>query len=360
MRWREFQVVPSRESAIECLRVYFTLGETVIQLAAYHPIDRLRLQGRASDRRQRPAAHPDRAEGRLRRARPARLDHPSHARPALPHGQRRDVDRARDRPSDRRRHRQVLRHLPRLPEVLPAGRDSGRAQLPKPARIISATTATSSTPAAAFRTSRSTRTARSACRSASTTTRSGRATSTALRRSCFPMSSCLTPLRRSICRRIRPTTFLREDSSPVNALRPRQSVTVMFCLIAGPVAGTTGRRHPDRPRRRSASRRCAGRNGHRSTGVDVDDLVGHERWRRALHVSDARAGPLRLRSDRSTASTLAHRASRCRSASREPLDVRLNPATVQRGRRRHRRDRSPGHDRRRRRAVGRTRSSRCR
>jgi epoxyqueuosine reductase QueG len=34
MRWREFQVVPSRESAIECLRVYFTLGETVIQLAA--------------------------------------------------------------------------------------------------------------------------------------------------------------------------------------------------------------------------------------------------------------------------------------------------------------------------------------
>jgi len=35
MRWREFQVVPSRESAIECLRVYYTLGETVIQLAAY-------------------------------------------------------------------------------------------------------------------------------------------------------------------------------------------------------------------------------------------------------------------------------------------------------------------------------------
>jgi len=35
MRWREFQVVPSRESAIECLRVYYTLGETVIQLASY-------------------------------------------------------------------------------------------------------------------------------------------------------------------------------------------------------------------------------------------------------------------------------------------------------------------------------------
>ena len=35
MRWREFQVVPSRESAIECLRVYFTLGETVIELAAH-------------------------------------------------------------------------------------------------------------------------------------------------------------------------------------------------------------------------------------------------------------------------------------------------------------------------------------
>jgi len=35
MRWREFQVVPSRASAIECLRVYYTLGETVIQLAAH-------------------------------------------------------------------------------------------------------------------------------------------------------------------------------------------------------------------------------------------------------------------------------------------------------------------------------------
>jgi len=35
MRWREFQVVPSQESAIECLRVYFTLGETVIRLAAH-------------------------------------------------------------------------------------------------------------------------------------------------------------------------------------------------------------------------------------------------------------------------------------------------------------------------------------
>ena len=35
MRWREFQVVPSRESAIECLRVYYTLGETVIKLAAH-------------------------------------------------------------------------------------------------------------------------------------------------------------------------------------------------------------------------------------------------------------------------------------------------------------------------------------
>jgi epoxyqueuosine reductase QueG len=34
MRWQEFQVVPSRESAIECLRVYYTLGETVINLAA--------------------------------------------------------------------------------------------------------------------------------------------------------------------------------------------------------------------------------------------------------------------------------------------------------------------------------------
>lgn len=35
MRWREFQVVPSRESAIECLRIYYSLGETVIALAAF-------------------------------------------------------------------------------------------------------------------------------------------------------------------------------------------------------------------------------------------------------------------------------------------------------------------------------------
>ena len=35
MRWREFQVVPSRESAIECMRVYHSLGETVVRLAEY-------------------------------------------------------------------------------------------------------------------------------------------------------------------------------------------------------------------------------------------------------------------------------------------------------------------------------------
>jgi ferredoxin len=35
MRWRAFQVVPSDESAIECLRVYYTLGETVIKLAVH-------------------------------------------------------------------------------------------------------------------------------------------------------------------------------------------------------------------------------------------------------------------------------------------------------------------------------------
>ena len=37
MLWRKFQVVPSQESAIECLRVYYSLGETVIQLASYIP-----------------------------------------------------------------------------------------------------------------------------------------------------------------------------------------------------------------------------------------------------------------------------------------------------------------------------------
>lgn len=35
MLWRNFQEVPSNDSAIECLRIYFSLGEIVIQLAEY-------------------------------------------------------------------------------------------------------------------------------------------------------------------------------------------------------------------------------------------------------------------------------------------------------------------------------------
>lgn len=35
MLWREFQVVPSIDSAMECLRIYYTLGETVIALAEF-------------------------------------------------------------------------------------------------------------------------------------------------------------------------------------------------------------------------------------------------------------------------------------------------------------------------------------
>lgn len=35
MLWRKFQEVPSHDSAVECLRVYFTLGEVVIRLAEY-------------------------------------------------------------------------------------------------------------------------------------------------------------------------------------------------------------------------------------------------------------------------------------------------------------------------------------
>ena len=35
MLWRNFQEVPSHDSAIECLRIYFSLGETVIRLAGY-------------------------------------------------------------------------------------------------------------------------------------------------------------------------------------------------------------------------------------------------------------------------------------------------------------------------------------
>ncbi len=35
MLWRAYQVVPSQESAIECVRVYYSLGETVIRLADF-------------------------------------------------------------------------------------------------------------------------------------------------------------------------------------------------------------------------------------------------------------------------------------------------------------------------------------
>lgn len=35
MLWRNFQEVPSHDSAVECLRIYFTLGEIVIRLANY-------------------------------------------------------------------------------------------------------------------------------------------------------------------------------------------------------------------------------------------------------------------------------------------------------------------------------------
>lgn len=35
MLWRNFQDVPSHDSAVECLRVYFSLGEVVIRLADY-------------------------------------------------------------------------------------------------------------------------------------------------------------------------------------------------------------------------------------------------------------------------------------------------------------------------------------
>lgn len=35
MRYREFQTVPSEKAAIECIRIYYQLGETVIKLADY-------------------------------------------------------------------------------------------------------------------------------------------------------------------------------------------------------------------------------------------------------------------------------------------------------------------------------------
>ena len=185
MRWREFQVVPSKASAIECLRVYFTLGETVIQLAAY-----IRSIGYAC-KVEHPIGDSDLLHipiglkagfGEL--GRHGSIIHPTLG-PLFRMGSViTSIELAIDQP-DRCRHRQVLRH-----RAAPAGSTVRRARFPtsaapRPARTISATTATSSTPAAAFPTSRSTPTAPSACRSASTTTRSGRAISTARRRSRF-------------------------------------------------------------------------------------------------------------------------------------------------------------------------------
>ena len=200
MRWREFQVVPSRESAIECLRVYYTLGETVIQLASY-----LRSIGYAC-KIEHPIGDSDLLHipiglkagfGEL--GRHGSIIHPTLG-PLFRMGSVATSMRARHRPSDRRRHR--------ASSATPAARAGSSARrtrfltnaAPRPARIISATTATSWTPVAAFRISRSTRTAPSACRSAPTTTRSGRRTSTGFRRSSFRKSSCPRPPRRSIRR----------------------------------------------------------------------------------------------------------------------------------------------------------------
>ena len=149
-----------------------------------HPIARLRLPRRASDRRQRSAAHADRAR---------RRDSASWA--ATARSSIRASGRCSGWAASRRRcrWRSTTRSTPASPgsamRAAPAANSvrptpSPTSAVRRPARIIWATTATWSTPAAVSRTSRSTRTARSACRCVPTTTRSGRATSTGSRPGC--------------------------------------------------------------------------------------------------------------------------------------------------------------------------------
>lgn len=128
MRWRAFQTVPSEASALECLRVYHALGETVIRLAEY-----IRSLG-YSCRIEHPLGDSDLLHipiglkagfGEL--GRHGSIIHPELG-PALPDGQRGHVHPAGRRSSRRRRHRRLLRHLPGLPEILPRRRHPRRAR----------------------------------------------------------------------------------------------------------------------------------------------------------------------------------------------------------------------------------------
>ncbi len=128
MRWREFQVVPSRASAIECLRVYFTLGETVIQLAAY-----IRSIGYAC-KVEHPIGDSDLLHipiglkagfGEL--GRHGSIIHPTLG-PLFRMGSViTSIELAIDHPIDAGIAK-FCDIVPRLPEVLPARRDSRRAQ----------------------------------------------------------------------------------------------------------------------------------------------------------------------------------------------------------------------------------------
>ena len=189
MLWRAFQVVPSDESAIECLRVYYTLGETVIALANHvrslgytceveHPIGDSNLlhlpvglkAGFGELGRHGSIIHPQLGPlfrmGSVATSFPSKQTSPSMQASLLsatPAGLAESIARP-------------------MPFPITA--------VPKPVRTLSARTAISSIRASASLISLSTTRAPSACRCAFTTTKNGRATSRGFRRNCFPKSSC--------------------------------------------------------------------------------------------------------------------------------------------------------------------------
>ena len=191
MLWRAFQVVPSDESAIECLRVYYTLGETVIALANH-----IRSLGYTCE-----VEHPIGDSNLLHlpvglKAGFGELGRHGSIIPALgpvvSHGV------AWRHPFPSKQTSPSMQALPRFATPAAPAVSIAR-QMPfltnsvlKPGKTPSARTAILSIRANASPISPSTTPAPSACRCAFTTTKSGHATSRGFRRNCFPKSSCTT------------------------------------------------------------------------------------------------------------------------------------------------------------------------
>ncbi|KXK51618.1 MAG: 3-chloro-4-hydroxyphenylacetate reductive dehalogenase precursor [Chlorobi bacterium OLB7] len=179
MRWRAFQTVPSREAAIECMRIYYDLGETVIQLAEYirsigygcnveHPIGDSNLlhipialkAGFGELGRHGSVIHP----------RLGPLFRMGSIATTLPMATDSPIDAGIAAFCDKCRACRIY---------CPANANTPTTAAPKRGKITWGTIAIRLTPGAVSRTSPSITTARPVCRFASITTRSGRAISTA-------------------------------------------------------------------------------------------------------------------------------------------------------------------------------------